>query len=84
MPKKTLPTLSRFPPPQVWIDLRPRWPLTDRKDPRGYIAPRSAKKKNIFTSLEAQLAATQQGAQQAQQAAAEQGSQQAAAAAAAQ
>ena len=35
-----------------WVDLRPRWPLTDRKDPRAFQAPRSAKKKNIFASLE--------------------------------
>lgn len=37
---------------EEWIDLRPRWPLTDRKDPRSFQAPRSAKKKNIFASLE--------------------------------
>ena len=36
-----------------WVDLRPRWPLTDRKDDRSIEAPRSAKKKNIFESLEA-------------------------------
>jgi len=36
-----------------WVDLRPRWPLTDRKDERSIEAPRSAKKKNIFESLEA-------------------------------
>jgi N6-L-threonylcarbamoyladenine synthase len=47
------------PPPSVvpvegeWVDLRPRWPLTDRKDDRSIEAPRSAKKKNIFESLEA-------------------------------
>jgi N6-L-threonylcarbamoyladenine synthase len=47
------------PPPSVvpaegeWVDLRPRWPLTDRKDERSIEAPRSAKKKNIFESLEA-------------------------------
>lgn len=46
------------PPPTVvpaegeWVDLRPRWPLTDRKDARAFSAPRSAKKKNIFASLE--------------------------------
>jgi N6-L-threonylcarbamoyladenine synthase len=46
------------PPPSVvpaegeWVDLRPRWPLTDRKDERSIEAPRSAKKKNIFESLE--------------------------------
>lgn len=36
----------------AWVDLRPRWPLTDRRDPRSFQAPRSAKKKNIFKSLE--------------------------------
>lgn len=35
-----------------WVDLRPRWPLTDRRDPRSFQAPRSAKKKNLFKSLE--------------------------------
>eukprot|EP00887_Chlorella_sp_A99_P006570 scaffold3.g6570.t1 len=40
-----------------WVDLRPRWPLTDRKDPRAYSAPRSAKKKRVFPSLEALMAA---------------------------
>lgn len=35
-----------------WLDLRPRWPLTDRKDERSIVATRSAKKKNVFTSLE--------------------------------
>ena len=35
-----------------WIDLKPRWPLTERRDPRCYMAQRSAKKSNIHTSLE--------------------------------
>jgi len=35
-----------------WLDLRPRWPLTDRRDSRSFQATRSAKKKNIFISLE--------------------------------
>ena len=35
-----------------WLDLRPRWPLTDRKDARAIAAPRSAKKKRVFASLE--------------------------------
>ena len=51
---------------KAWIELRPRWPLTDRKDPRSYEAPRSAKKKNIFASLESALVRQEGlGAQQA-------------------
>lgn len=38
--------------PEGWLDLKPRWPLTERKDPRAFIAERSAKKKNIHASLE--------------------------------
>ncbi|KAL4859186.1 putative aldo-keto reductase 2 [Chlorella vulgaris] len=34
-----------------WLDLRPRWPLTDRKDPRCFTATKSARKKRIFTGL---------------------------------
>ncbi|KAI7841398.1 hypothetical protein COHA_005015 [Chlorella ohadii] len=44
-----------------WLDLRPRWPLTDRKDPRSFTAPRSAKKKRIFTSLTQLMHQQQQG-----------------------
>ncbi|KAL4426695.1 hypothetical protein ABPG77_004751 [Micractinium sp. CCAP 211/92] len=47
-----------------WVDLRPRWPLTDKKDPRSYSAPRSAKKKRVFTSLTQLM--QQQAAQQQQ------------------
>ena len=46
------PPLSAVPAEGEWVDLRPRWPLTDRKDERAFSAPRSAKKKNIFASLE--------------------------------
>jgi len=40
------------PKPDDWLDLKPRWPLTERRDPRAFEAPRSAKKKNLHTSLE--------------------------------
>lgn len=36
----------------TWVDVRPRWPLTDRCDTRAFQAPRSAKKKNMSASLE--------------------------------
>jgi N6-L-threonylcarbamoyladenine synthase len=38
--------------PDDWLDLRPRWPLTERKDERAFLAQRSAKKKGLHTSLE--------------------------------
>ena len=40
------------PMPDDWLDLKPRWPLTERRDPRAFEAPRSAKKKNLHKSLE--------------------------------
>lgn len=43
--------------PDDWLDLRPRWPLTERRDPRCFVAPRSAKKKGLHTSLELLTAA---------------------------
>ena len=46
------PPLTVVPTEGEWVDLRPRWPLTDRRDERGFVAPRSAKKSNIFASLE--------------------------------
>ncbi|KAL4458728.1 hypothetical protein ABPG75_013593 [Micractinium tetrahymenae] len=45
------PPASSQPGEDDWVDLRPRWPLTDKKDSRSYSAPRSAKKKRVFTSL---------------------------------
>lgn len=42
--------------PGARVDVRPRWPLTDRKDERRAHAPRSAKKERVFRSLEALLA----------------------------
>jgi len=48
-PPPSSPTLGE----DEWLDLRPRWPLTDRKDERSFTAERSAKKKNVFASLEA-------------------------------
>lgn len=45
------PPTSFAPEEGEWVDLRPRWPLTDRKDERSFEAPRSAKKKNVFASL---------------------------------
>jgi len=45
----TLPDGS--PIPDDWLDLKPRWPLTERRDPRAFEAPRSAKKKNLHKSL---------------------------------
>ena len=40
--------------PEDWLDLRPRWPLTERRDERSFVgqAARSAKKKGLHTSLE--------------------------------
>ena len=40
--------------PDDWLDLRPRWPLTERRDERSFVghAVRSAKKKGLHTSLE--------------------------------
>lgn len=40
--------------PEDWLDLRPRWPLTERRDQRSFVgqAARSAKKKGLHTSLE--------------------------------
>jgi N6-L-threonylcarbamoyladenine synthase len=40
--------------PDDWLDLRPRWPLTERRDERSFVgqATRSAKKKGLHTSLE--------------------------------
>ena len=34
-----------------WVDLRPRWPLTESKDGRSYSAPRSQKKVRLFPAL---------------------------------
>lgn len=34
-----------------WLDVRPRWPLTDRRDPRSMPEVRSMRKSRIFTSL---------------------------------
>lgn len=33
------------------LDIRPRWPLTDRRDSRSMPAPKSMRKSRIFTSL---------------------------------
>lgn len=54
------PPASGEPADGEWVDLRPRWPLTDRKDPRSYLAPRSAKKKRVFTSLTALMQQAQE------------------------
>jgi N6-L-threonylcarbamoyladenine synthase len=35
-----------------WVDVRPRWPLTDRRDARAFSAPRSAKKSRVSAALE--------------------------------
>ena len=34
-----------------WLDVRPRWPLTDRRDSRSMPEVRSMRKSRIFTSL---------------------------------
>lgn len=60
---------------RVWIDLRPRWPLTDIVDERSAPAQRSARKERIHASLTAltqqaleELRQQQQGPQHDQQA----------------
>ncbi|BDA44870.1 tRNA N6-adenosine threonylcarbamoyltransferase [Coccomyxa sp. Obi] len=37
----------------AWVDVRPRWPLTDQRDSRSLSEPRSERKKGIYTSLTA-------------------------------
>ena len=55
------PPANEAPAEGEWVELRPRWPLTDRRDPRCYVAPRSAKKKRVFPSLERMQQAQAQG-----------------------
>lgn len=42
-----------------WLDLRPRWPLTERRDDRSFLAPRSAKKSKVHKSLESLLSSSE-------------------------